>query len=294
MSRCRARWEEEDRERRDDNDEGASDDDECDGGLATASRRIVSPDQVADWAMSSWTAMLLLRGLDRPVSRCNHLGVGVDVGGVIDPVEGRLAALLSDRRDGDARSAATTSTTTLARAVKRRIDFLLSPANISSLNGIHLYSLGRLLASFSVRDDAMMHVVLSVCRCGIAAMGSGGRGEVGLVGLEQLSRLLAVFACCCTSASSTTTAAATSTSVNAVSIVRDLEIGLRAKLEDDKLVRTIMADSIADERGGGGGGADLRTEKRVQRKYHLVKSRAMSFMDAVLSATAHLVKCCEK
>jgi hypothetical protein len=56
---------EDNRARRDDDDGGAKDDDDRDGGSATASRQIVSPDQVADWAMTSWTAMLLLRGPTR-------------------------------------------------------------------------------------------------------------------------------------------------------------------------------------------------------------------------------------
>ncbi len=53
------------RARRDDDDGGAKDADDRDGGLATASRQIVSPDQVADWAMTLWTAMLLLWGPTR-------------------------------------------------------------------------------------------------------------------------------------------------------------------------------------------------------------------------------------
>ncbi len=50
---------------RDDDDGGAKDDDDRDDGLARASRQIVSPDQVADWAMTLWTAMLLLQGPTR-------------------------------------------------------------------------------------------------------------------------------------------------------------------------------------------------------------------------------------
>ncbi len=54
----------------DDDNGSAKDDDDRDGGLATASRQIVSPDQVADWAMTWWTAMLLLRG---PTRRRNNV-----------------------------------------------------------------------------------------------------------------------------------------------------------------------------------------------------------------------------
>jgi hypothetical protein len=50
---------------RDSDDGGAKDDDDRDGGSATASQQIVSLDQVADWAMTLWTAMLLLRGQTR-------------------------------------------------------------------------------------------------------------------------------------------------------------------------------------------------------------------------------------
>ncbi len=54
----------------DDDDGGAKDDDDCDGGSATASQQIVSPDQVADWAMTSWSGMLLLQG---PTRRCDNV-----------------------------------------------------------------------------------------------------------------------------------------------------------------------------------------------------------------------------
>jgi hypothetical protein len=50
---------------RDDDDGGAKDNNDCNGGSATAFRQIVSPDKVVDWAMTSWTAMLLLRGPTR-------------------------------------------------------------------------------------------------------------------------------------------------------------------------------------------------------------------------------------
>jgi hypothetical protein len=54
-----------------DNDNGgAKDDDDRNGDSATASQQIVSLDQVADWAMMLWTAMLLLRG---PTRRRNNI-----------------------------------------------------------------------------------------------------------------------------------------------------------------------------------------------------------------------------
>ena len=316
LSRWGARWEEEnDRERRrrdDDDDDGGATDGRDVGGTA---RRVARPDRVADWAMTSWTAMLLLRGIPDhrrggAVPRRAHPGAGGDVGDrrggafaavVADPAEKRLAALLSDRRGSS-------STAALAGAVERRIDSLLSPENLPSLNGVHLYSLGRLLASLRDRDDALEHVASSICGCAAAAMSGGGGGGGGLVGLDQLSRLLAVYACCCASASSSaTTATATSswtvtastTSAAASSTVRDIEIGLRSKLDDGKLVRrVIVAERTAKVRGGIGGGGDLRDpDLRAQQRQPsaaLVKRRAMSFMDAVLSTTAHLVKCCEK
>jgi hypothetical protein len=62
--------------------------------------------------------------------------------------------------------------------------------------------------------------------------------------------------------------------------------------------RAIVAERTGKVRGGIGGGGNLRDpEMRAQQRQHstaLVKRRAMSYMDAVLSATAHLVKCCEK
>jgi hypothetical protein len=48
-----------------DDNGGAKDDNDRDGGSATAYQQIVSLDQVADWVMTSWTAMLLLQGPTR-------------------------------------------------------------------------------------------------------------------------------------------------------------------------------------------------------------------------------------
>jgi hypothetical protein len=61
---------EDNRARCDNDDSGAKDDNDCDGGSAMASQQIVSPDQVADWAMTLWTAMLLLQG---PTRRRNDI-----------------------------------------------------------------------------------------------------------------------------------------------------------------------------------------------------------------------------
>ena len=58
------------RARHDNDDGGAKDNDDCDGGSATASQQSVSPDQVADWAMTSWTVMMLLQG---PTRRRNNV-----------------------------------------------------------------------------------------------------------------------------------------------------------------------------------------------------------------------------
>ena len=194
--------------------------------------------QAADWALTSWTALLMSQGMDSATS-----------------IEKQMATLLTDR------STANNPTLVLAEAIKCRINDLLSPEIISSLNGINLYSLGKLLASFEVADDAETHIILSVCKCSI-------RG----VGLEQLARLLAVFSSCISTKTSMNESAnllkdgnnnTTVMNIKSKSTVKDLEGRLRIKLDEEELIESIPGSTSA---------------------------RANSFFNAVLSATAHLVE----
>lgn len=230
-------------------------------------KSLVTPNQVADWAMTSWTALLLLRGLDcvkspppassTKDSRNNHRDAS------ISSIEIQLAVLLTNRTGTS--SNANMPVIGLARAVERRINMLLHPENIQSLNGIHLFSLGRLMASFHNRNDALQHIAISVCHCAIE--------NGGMTGLEQLSRLLAVFLCSSTSMNENQT--------KSTAIVEDAEATLRVKLDDDEFITSIV-NVIGETHGTAG-----------RHSPSSVKRKAKSFLEAILSTTAHLVKCCE-
>ena len=99
------------------------------------------------------------------------------------------------------------------------------------------------------------------------------------MGLEQLARLLAVYLCCISSSTSPTSMDANH-GANASSIVRDVEAILRAKLGDVEFLKSIVKEMDSSELVG-------------QHSPSSVKKKAASFLEAVLSTTAHLVKCCE-
>ncbi|KAL9180747.1 hypothetical protein ACHAXT_011200 [Thalassiosira profunda] len=202
----------------------------------------LTPEQVANWVLTAWTALLLSRGMDSfAVQSSHHHSHGHNP---MASVERHLAALLSDR------STTSNPTLALAEAVASRIDELLSPNNIDSLNGVHLYSMGRLLATFRSREDAEGHIVKSIAQC----------SEIGgMRGLEQLSKLLAVYLGCI--ASATANNDATSKGLESKSVAKDMEERLRGRLEKES------------------------DKPSVQR--------ANSFLDALLCATAHLINSAE-
>ncbi len=216
--------------------------------------------QVADWAMTSWTAVLLVRGLDCIVAP------PLDDNS-ISSIERQLAILLTNRGTS---SGMNNPAAVLSRAVECRISILLRPENIQCLNGIHLYSLGRLLASFHNRDDAIMHVAVSLCQC---AMESGG-----MLGFEQLSRLLAVFLCCLATTSSFSM---DENGTKSSSAVGDIDATLRAKLDDDEFMTSMV--NVLDS-----------TDGRIGRHSpSSVKRKAKTFLEAVFSTAAHIIQCCE-
>ncbi len=241
---------------------------------------------MAEWALSSWTALLISRGVDNfaPAAAAIHHhhyyhGHGRD--GSVASIEKQFAHLLSNREQST--SSHNNPAVVLANAVASRIDELLFPSamsatnssrnsenggNLTTLNGINIYSLGRLLASFHLREQAEGHIITSICNC--AMLG-------GMVGLEQLSCLLAVYACCIPAATTAELQRNSNVGSNTPSSggrtsVDDVEVRLRAKLDDDEFIERITL-----EIGG-------------KQHLALVKQRSKSFLDVVLCATAHLVQ----
>ena len=280
------------------------------------SSNLVNPDQVADWAMSSWTAILLLQGemghhrSTEPAYAGHQQQQHVEN----DSIEIRLATILSNRHCHDNENSIAANTTiafeALTHAVKFRIDNLLSPEIIVSLNGIHLYSLGRLLSLFHNRQDAIEHIVMSIIKCSSRAMatstsdkgGGGGGGGGGLnlfVGMEQLSRLLAVYVSCCCATSSTTTTTTSMLTSSSSYVASDIERDLRTKLDNDEVVRTILLEDQSMKEGNhvvdNSKTQTGRSPPPSSATIQSIKSRAKSFLQLVLCATAHLVGgCCKQ
>ena len=209
--------------------------------------------RVVDWVMTSWTAVVLARGMDCAPPTSSNLALRDNS---VSSIEKQFADLLSDRR-----SISNNPTLILAQAVMTRIDGLLSPENLSSLNGVNLYSLGRLLALFHSSADAEKHIITSIHKCSVVG---------GITGLEQLAQLLAVYSCCI----STTT----------MSVSADELQNTPSHIKNKNVVKELegrLHERIAAEEAGG---------KYDRDDQHMISSRAKSFLEVVLCATAHLVK----
>jgi hypothetical protein len=282
----------------------------------SSSSNLVDPDQVADWAMSSWTAILLLRGemdynrsID-PMHDAAHLQQQQHFDN--DSIETRLANMLSNRHcrhdNGNNSNANSSTFDVLTHAVKCRIDNLLSPEIIVSLNAIHLFSLGRLLSLFHNRNDAIEHIVKSIIKCSSSGSmtmsttnASGGGGLNLFVGMEQLSRLLAVYVSCCCATSSTTTTTTSMMTLSSSSIASDIERDLRTKLDNDQVVRIILLENQSMKEGNHVVIDNSKTQAGhtppppSSATIDLIKRRAISFLQLILCATAHLVGgCCKQ
>ena len=224
----------------------------------------LSPSQVANWALTAWTALLLSQGLDcTPIQTMTQHPPRDNS---VASIEKHLATLLSDRSP----SSSDNPTLILSKAVEHRIDDLLSPENLVLLNSIHLYSLGRLLASFHTREDSEMHIIKSILKCSF----------IGMKGLEHLARLLAVYTCCtsATSIAQNVMGNKNASTRSGRSTVKELEMRLFAKLNDEEFMAT------THEMSKGGSSIDSVQHDSMSLK------RAKSFLEAVLCATAHLVK----
>ena len=226
----------------------------------------LSPSQVANWTLTAWTALLLSQGLDCTPTQTMTQHPPRD--NSIASIEKHLATLLSDR----SASSSDNPTLVLSKAVEYRIDDLLSPENLVLLNSIHLYSLGRLLASFHTREDSEMHIIKSILKCSFMS---------GMKGLEHLARLLAVYTCCtsATSIAQNVMGNKNASTRSGRSTVKELEGRLFAKLNDEESMARVV-----DEISKGGSSIDSVQHDSMSLK------KAKSFLESVFCATAHLVK----
>ena len=176
----------------------------------------------------------------------------------IPSIEKQFAILLSNRE-------ASSNTMKLTRSVATRINDLLSPDNLKLLNGVHLFSLGKLLARFPSFEAAEEHIGKSVKKCAIIG---------GLVGMEQLSRLLAVYAC----------------SIGAMSDRTDLNGSRNAEMAIAGLERRLLSrfdDVTCLESGSNGNNQHIHSSTSINHN----RDENKSFLNLVLHAAAHLIRC---
>jgi len=145
-------------------------------GKANNSTACPSPREVADWALTAFTGIVLANGIDHRPGR---------TGGVGQPDESKLEQTLgiillpalSDKKES-------ANTSPLAWATRNKIRTFLSPAMVNDLTDVHLLSLSRLL-SYAPYEQVVKFVLFdSIVAC---SKRSGG------VGLQQLSKLVATY-----------------------------------------------------------------------------------------------------
>ena len=139
-----------------------------------------SPWDVADWALTAFTGIVLANGIDYDSSRTGWVGGGVKFQADDSNLEQSLAALLlppTSRADSKTDSP-------LARAVRVKLETYLSPSMVNDLTDVHLLSLSRLFACAPFEEVVKYILVKSIVDC---SKRSGG------VGLQNLSKLLASY-----------------------------------------------------------------------------------------------------
>lgn len=204
------------------NNDASSDGNDDDGSM----------EQIADWMLTSWNALMLSQSMDASSPS------------TLPAIEHQFANLLSNAEP-------TTSHSLLTQAVSSRIDDLLSPNNLKRLNGIHIFSLGKLLARYHCSHLAEVHISKSVRKC--ATLG-------GMTCLEQLSRLVATYIC----------------SLRGIMIGEEKN---HAIITDDRI--TGFEKRISSELDSAIANLGDQDQKKD-------KARMQSFLNVVLSAAAHL------
>ena len=130
---------------------------------------------------------------------------------------------------------------------------LLSSDHLKSLNAIHLLSLGRLFAQFHLLDDAEDHIVKSVAK--LSQMG-------GMIGMEQLSRLLAVYVC---------------------------SLGEETEVVEDPSRGFVVYDEDKDRNTIATGIEKRLLDKIDTADFQSDKLQAKSYLEVVLNATVHII-----
>lgn len=206
-------------------------------------------EQVTEWTLTSWTALVLSQGMN--ASSTSTLSENASKN-VLPAIESEFAQVLSNC---DANS----GTFVIAQVATVRLDELLTPNSLKSLNGHHIFSLGRLFARFQSTEIAEERIAKSILHC--SAVG-------GMTCMEQLSRLVATYAC---SLSTARNERLNNKEHQSADLISELEKSLFAKLES-------------------GASAELRLDPRHAKKAPADGNGVQSYLKVVLNASAHLCR----
>ena len=204
-------------------------------------------DQVADWALTSWTAFLVSQGMDAsPTTPLNHNTSK----STMSAIESQFANILSN-------SDATSGNIVLAQAVATRIDELMTPDILKSLNSVHIFSLGRLLARFHSSEISEIHIAKSIDQC--VSLG-------GMTCVEELSRLIAIYVC-----------SICALNESAAEVIAGLKKRLLIKMDTSTDLKRPVNDEVSK----------FKSEDAYQKADQLQRQ---SFLDLLLNAATHLIR----
>ncbi len=128
---------------------------------------------VVDWALTSWTALLLSQGVDSyTATSSSTLTISNSSNDPISKIEKEFATMLSNRSQSIGNNNDPNPFLLFAMAVSNRINEILTHRNLKQMSGIHVLSLARLLAMFHSRENAEEHIITSIITC--SAVKGGG------------------------------------------------------------------------------------------------------------------------
>ena len=219
-----------------------------DGGSVVDSSACPSPRDVADWALTAFTGIVLANGIDYRPGRTGGVGAGVKFQPDDSNLEQSLGALLlppTSRADSK-------SVSPLAQAVRVKIETYLAPSMVTGLTDVHLLSLSRLFACTCYEEVVRNILVKSIVDC---SKRSGG------VGLQQLAKLMASY----------------------IALVESDKLsieGLEATLKE--MILEKHDENKVDSAAGGAFAADKDDGKQKRM------TRALCFLDAIIQTAKFL------
>ena len=152
---------------------------------AVSSSACPSPHDVADWALTAFTGIVLANGIDHRPGRTGGVGSGVKLQSADDSnLEQALAAILLPPTHLADNKTGRECISPLARAARHKIESYLSPAMVEDITDVHILSLTRLFAQAPYEEVVKNILAKSIVDC---SKRSGG------VGLQQLSKLVASY-----------------------------------------------------------------------------------------------------